>query len=168
MSESTTNESAPKTQPPLEHPANDRSAADARDALDPKLAAIGALVLRSSVAVLMLLHGIGKLQHGTSGIATMLARKGLPPSIALGVYIGEVVAPLLMLVGVLTRPAAIVFAFNMLVATWLVHAGDVARLNTTGGWKIELQMLYFFGAVAVAFIGAGRLSLSRGRGPWWR
>ncbi len=132
------------------------------------LSAIGALVLRCSLAALMLLHGVAKLQHGTSGIATMLSRKGLPPSIAVGVFVGEVIAPLLMIVGVFTRPAAIVFAFNMIVATFLVHAGDVGRLSTTGGWKIELQALYFVGAVTVALTGAGRLSLSRGRGPWWR
>jgi putative oxidoreductase len=127
----------------------------------------GKLLLRVSLAALMLLHGIAKLQHGTSGIATMLERKGLPSVFALGVFIGEVFAPIALIVGLFTRPAAIVFAFNMLVATWLVHAGDVARLNTTGGWKIELQALYFVGAVSIALMGPGRFALSRGRGPWW-
>lgn len=128
---------------------------------------LGKFFLRFSLAGLMLLHGIGKLQHGTSGIATMLQSKGLPSVLALGVFVGEVLAPVAMIVGLFTRPAAIVFAFNMLVATWLVHAGDVARLNTTGGWKIELQMLYFFGSVCVALLGSGRFAVSRGRGPWW-
>jgi putative oxidoreductase len=115
----------------------------------------------------MLMHGVAKIQHGTSGIATMLERKGLPSVLALGVFVGEVLAPIAIIVGLFTRPAAIVFAFNMLVATWLVHAGDVARLSTTGGWKIELQALYFFGAVCVALLGSGRFAVSRGRGPWW-
>lgn len=117
---------------------------------------------------MMLLHGVAKVQHGISGITQMLQAKGWPTFIAPGVFVGEVIAPLLMIAGVLTRPAAIVFAFNMIVATMLVHAGDFAKLNTTGGWKVELQMLYFFGSVAIALLGAGRLSLSRDRGPWWR
>lgn len=127
----------------------------------------GKLLLRVSLAGLMLLHGVAKLQHGTSGIATMLERKGLPSVLALGVFVGEVLAPIALIVGLFTRPAAIVFAINMLVATWLVHAGDVARLSTTGGWKIELQALYFLGAVCIALLGSGRFAVSRGRGPWW-
>lgn len=146
---------------PRSNEARSRSSSEALDA-------IGKLVLRCSLASLMLLHGVAKLQHGTSGIATMLTRKGWPPSLALGVYVGEVLAPLLMIVGIFTRPAALIFAFNMMVATWLVHAGDLGQRTTTGGWKVELQALYFFGAIAVAFVGAGRLSLSRGRGSWWR
>lgn len=131
-------------------------------------AEIGRLLLRTSLSALMLFHGVAKVLHGTAGIASMLERKGLPPALALGVFVGEVLVPVALIVGVFTRPAALIFAFNMLVATWLVHAGDVARLSTTGGWRIELQMLYFFGALCVALLGPGRLSLSRGRGPWWR
>jgi putative oxidoreductase len=115
----------------------------------------------------MLFHGVAKLQHGVSGITSMLTSKGLPGVLSLGVFVGEVLAPLAMLAGLFTRPAAIVFAMNMLVATWLVHAGDVFKLSTVGAWKIELQMLYLFGAIAVALLGPGRFAVSRGRGPWW-
>ncbi len=127
----------------------------------------GKLLLRASLAGLMLFHGVAKLQHGVSGITSMLTSKGLPGVLSLGVFVGEVLAPLAMLAGLFTRPAAIVFAVNMVVATWLVHAGDVFRLSTVGAWKIELQMLYLFGAITVALLGPGRFAVSRGRGPWW-
>ncbi len=55
----------------------------------------GKLVLRLSVGVLMLLHGIHKLLHGVDGIGGMLAGMGLPTVLAYGVYLGEVVGPLL-------------------------------------------------------------------------
>lgn len=127
---------------------------------------LGRLLLRLAVGGLMLFHGVAKLQHGVGGVATMLARKGLPGFIAYGALVGEVVAPLLVIAGLFTRPAAAVIAFNMLVATWLVHLGDAGRLATTGGWRLELQALYLLGAVAIALLGAGRLSARRGRGRW--
>jgi putative oxidoreductase len=128
----------------------------------------GRLILRVSIAGLMLFHGVAKLRHGVGGIATTLARHGLPSGLAFGVLVGEVAAPILLLLGVGTRPAALVLVVNMLFAIGLVHAGDVGRLSTVGAWKIELQMLYLLGALAIALLGPGRWSLSRGRGSWWR
>jgi putative oxidoreductase len=128
----------------------------------------GKWVLRVSVAGLMLFHGVHKLQHGLGGIVTMLERRGLPSGLALGAIVGEVLAPIALLLGIVTRPAAGLVLVNMLFAIGLVHAGDVARLSTVGAWKIELQMLYLLGALAIALLGPGRWSVSRGRGAWWR
>ena len=89
----------------------------------------------------------------------MVTANGLPAVLAYGVYVGEVVAPVLLIVGVLTRPAALIVAFNMLVAIWLAHAGQIATIGKTGGWALELQGMFLFGAIAVAFLGAGRFSL---------
>ncbi|MDP3276813.1 MAG: DoxX family protein [Deltaproteobacteria bacterium] len=129
---------------------------------------LGRLLLRGTVAGLMLFHGSAKLMHGVSGISAMLVRRGLPASLSVGVFVGEVIAPVAIVVGIFTRPAALVLAFNMLVATWLVHAGDVLRLSTTGGWRVELQMLYLGAALSIALMGPGRFALSRGQGAWWR
>jgi putative oxidoreductase len=126
----------------------------------------GKLLLRASLGAMMLLHGVGKLRHGLGGIERRLDEAGLPGFIAWGVYLGEIVAPLLLVAGWKTRIAALVLAFNMLVAIALAHAGDVLALGRSGGWKIELPMLYLLGGVAVALLGAGRYSLSRGEGRW--
>jgi putative oxidoreductase len=126
----------------------------------------GKLVLRLAIGGLMLLHGASKLQHGIPRIAANVVAHGLPQPFAYGVYVGEVVAPLLLIAGVLTRPAACAVAFNMVVAVWLSHATDVLARATSGGWKIELQMLYMLGALAIALLGAGRYSVTRGRGRW--
>jgi putative oxidoreductase len=135
-------------------------------ALRSRLDDTGKLLLRVSVAGLMLLHGAHKLSHGIAGVGRLLSNHGLPAFIGYGVYVGEIVTPLLMLLGLWTRPAAIVFAVNMLVAIGLAHAGDVAQLTRSGGWAIELQALYLFGAVAIALLGPGRFALARGR-AWW-
>lgn len=125
---------------------------------------LGKLVLRLTVAGLLLLHGLAKLSKGVGGIESMLASKGLPGVLAYGVYIGEVVAPVLVLVGWKTRAFALLIAVNMLVAIFLAHAGDIASRNQGGGWAIELQALFLLGSLAIAFLGAGRFSVTGGRG----
>jgi putative oxidoreductase len=120
----------------------------------------GKLVLRLTIGGLMLLHGIDKLMHGVGGISSMLENQGYPGFIAYGVYVGEVVAPLMIIFGWRTRLGALIFAFNMLVATLLAHSGDINQLSKHGGWAVELQGLYFFGALALLFLGAGKLSFS--------
>lgn len=121
---------------------------------------LGLLILRLSIGILMLLHGVPKLLGGVDGIGQMLGASGLPSFIAYGVYIGEVLAPLLIILGLGTRVAAAVYAFNMAVAVAMAHAGDVFSLTESGGWAIELQGLYFFGALALVFTGAGKYALS--------
>src|SRR5687768_3823726 len=100
---------------------------------------LGKLVLRVALGVLILLHGIAKLTGGPDFIVSAVEKAGLPSVLAYGVYIGEVLAPVLLIIGLFTRPAAIVVAINMLFAVFLVHAGEVAQLSKTGGWAIELQ-----------------------------
>jgi putative oxidoreductase len=119
----------------------------------------GKLVLRVALGALLLLHGIYKIGTGVDGIAGMLQGHGLPGALAWLVYIGEVLAPALLIIGVLTRPAAWIVVVNMLFAFGLVHMKDLTALASTGGWKLELQGMYLFGALAVALLGAGRYSL---------
>jgi putative oxidoreductase len=120
---------------------------------------LGKLVLRITLAILILLHGIAKLQHGIDFISGMVTNAGLPAVLAYGVYIGEVLAPILILTGLFTRPAAWLIVINMLVAIWLVHMNELLALTETGGWALELQGMFLFAAVAIALLGPGRYSL---------
>lgn len=122
---------------------------------------LGLLILRISIGLLMLLHGIGKLGGGLGFIQGMLTEMGIPSFIAYGVIVGEVLAPLAILAGFRTRIAAAIYAFNCIVAVLLVHAGDIFTLNEHGGWGIELLGLYLFGAVALFFTGAGKYAVSK-------
>lgn len=121
---------------------------------------LGLLILRLSIGILMLMHGISKLMHGAGGIEQMLEGAGLPSFIAYGVYVGEVIAPLFIIFGFGTRIAAAIFAFNMIVAVGMAHADDIFTLSSSGGWTVELPALYFFGAVALIFTGAGKYAVS--------
>ncbi len=115
----------------------------------------GVLLLRFTVAGLMLFHGIAKLRYGLGPIEGLLSSAGLPTWIAYGALIGEVIAPLMVLAGVFVRAAALVIAFNMIVAVALAHPNELLTLSRTGGYGLELQAFYFFGALAIAML-AGR------------
>lgn len=121
----------------------------------------GKLVLRLSVGGLMLFHGVAKIMHPGSleFIGGMLAGFGLPAILAYGVYIGEVVAPLMVVVGYKARIGGLIMAVNMLFALVLAHTGDFFSLSEHGGWMVELQMFYLLSAVAVVFLGSGRQAI---------
>jgi putative oxidoreductase len=122
---------------------------------------IGKLLLRVTLGILILLHGIAKITTGVSGIEGMLTAHGLPAFIAYGAYIGEVLAPILLIIGFYSRVAALVIAFNMIVAIALAHAGELLQLGKQGGWALELQGMFLFTAIALALTGPGRFSINR-------
>ncbi len=120
--------------------------------------ALGKLVLRLTVGSLILFHGVAKITDPASVdyIAGALTRAGLPPLLAYGVYVGEVVAPLMVILGIYTRYAAIIIVVNMIFAITLMHMNDIFALSDNGGWRLELQGFYLFGALAIVFLGSGR------------
>ena len=119
----------------------------------------GKLLLRLSLAALLLLHGISKITGGAGAIVGLVEKAGLPGPLGYFVYVGEVLAPLLLIVGLWTRAAAAVVAINMVVAVYLVHIRELFTLSKTGGWALELQGFYFFTALALVLLGAGRFSV---------
>jgi putative oxidoreductase len=118
----------------------------------------GKLLLRVTLGALMLFHGIAKVIGGPAGIVALVEKAGLPGPFGYLVYVGEVLAPLLLIVGLWTRAAAAVIAINMVVAVYLVHMHELFTLSNTGGWALELQGFYFLTALAVMLLGAGRFS----------
>jgi putative oxidoreductase len=126
----------------------------------------GKLLLRLTIGILMLLHGIAKLQGGVGHIAGMVTAHGMPPAVAYLVFVGEILAPLGLILGVFTRISALLIAVNMLFAIGLAHLGQVFTLTKSGGWGIELQALFLFPALAIALLGPGRFSLQSSGSRW--
>ena len=121
---------------------------------------LGKLVLRLVLGFCILLHGISKLTGGIDGIVGMVQSHGLPGFVAYGAYIGEVVAPLMVLAGFHARIGAVLIAVNMLAAIALAHMGDIFKIGEHGEWAIELQAMFLFGAIALALLGPGRYSVN--------
>lgn len=115
---------------------------------------LGLLFLRISVGGLMLFHGVAKLMHGIEFLVQSMGTFGY------AVYIGEVLAPLAILIGWRTRIAAVILAINCIVAVGVAHSNELFSLSEHGGYANELLMLYLLGAVALFFTGAGKYAIS--------
>jgi len=76
-----------------------------------------------------------------------------------GVYIGEILAPLMIILGVFARVGGLIIFVNMIFAIYLVHAHEILNLGQHGGWALELQGFYLFGAFAVMFLGSGKIAV---------
>lgn len=121
----------------------------------------GKFILRITLGVLMLLHGIAKIKGGVSGIEGMVTGAGLPGFFAWGAYVGEVLAPLLVIAGFYSRGGALLIAVNMIFAIGLAHTKDLLVISPQGGWALELQGFFLFTAIAIALMGPGRWSINR-------
>lgn len=121
---------------------------------------MGKLLLRLTLGVLMLFHGYAKLRNGVSGIEGMLQGMGLPAWVAFGVYIGEVLAPILLIFGWYARIGGGIIALNMVFAIALAHSKQLLDLTKTGGWALELQAFFLLCGLVVALIGPGRYAIN--------
>lgn len=101
-------------------------------------------VLTIGLGVLILFHGVHKILNGVDFITPLLEAYSIPYAeyLAYGVYIGEVIAPLLLISGYYIRVAGGVIVLNMLVAIFLVHQNEIFTLTEHGSWSLEIPMLY--------------------------
>ncbi len=128
---------------------------------------IGKLLLRLVVGGSMLFHGTAKVMHGIDFIKQGVDAAGFPHLLAYGVYLGEFVGPLLLLLGLFSRLSALMITIDMIMALVLVHHSQIFTVNSmSGGWAIELQALYLVGSFAIVLMGGGKYSLSRSNKLW--
>ena len=120
---------------------------------------LGKLILRLCVGGLMLFHGIFKLINGVDGVIKLLEARGLPSFMAYGVYVGEILAPILIIIGYRVRIAALVEIFTMLIAIYNLYGFNVLSLDNTGGWVIEHQLLYIMPCLALLIMGGGSYAI---------
>lgn len=122
----------------------------------------GLLILRLTVGLLMIPHGINKMIHPEAFdfVRGTVEAKDLPLFIAYGVFVGEIIAPLLVVLGFRARIGALIMFINGVATLYLAYSDKLAALTGHGGWAPELPALFFLGAFAIFFTGAGKYSLS--------
>ncbi|OBX25756.1 putative oxidoreductase [Gelidibacter algens] len=110
-------------------------------------------ILRVSFSGMILTHGIPKINmllENASGFPDPIGI-GSTASLVLAI-IGEVVAPIFVLIGFKTRIAAIPVVITMAVAAFVVHINDDFATK-------EMALLYLLAFVVIALVGAGRYSV---------
>jgi len=121
----------------------------------------GKLLLRLTVAVFMLFHGYAKIVNpgGLDWIGGALSAYSLPAVLSYGVYVGEILAPLMLIVGLYCRVGGGLIFVNMLFAIFLAHQSELFTVSGSGGWALELQGFYLMGGLVVALIGSGKIAV---------
>ena len=127
---------------------------------------IGKLLIRIACGGLLLFHGSYKVFHEMESTVGMVEKAGLPGFLAYGSIVGEFIAPIFLILGFYSRIAALIIAFNMLMSILVAHRDIAFKVNDYWGWMIELNVFFLVAALAVFFLGAGRLSISKGKGRW--
>jgi len=122
---------------------------------------IAKLILRLMLGGMMLFHGIDKALHGISFIKGLIVSQGLPEVLAYGVYVGEILAPLFLILGWKSRFWAGVIVLNMFVAIYLTQMGSFLKLGVHGAWAVEVTMFYLLSAWVIVFLGSGKYAIMR-------
>ncbi|MGO0578088.1 DoxX family protein [Ornithinimicrobium panacihumi] len=123
----------------------------------------GLLLLRLT-SLLLLPHGIAKasdMAAFTRAVDSNVIGAQAPELFAWLVMLGQVALPILLAVGLFTRPAAFLCA-AMMSAIWALAVAsrlDYTLLSETGGLTGENALLFVALPLALAFTGAGRWSL---------
>jgi len=116
---------------------------------------LGLLILRTGTAGMMLSHGIPKIEKLFESPIQFADPIGVGPTLSLILtLLGEVVAPLLILIGFKTKIAAIPACITMLVAAFIVHGPDDFATK-------EKALLYGMCFLVIAIAGPGKYSLDK-------
>ncbi|XQF92425.1 DoxX family protein [Pseudoalteromonas espejiana] len=126
-------------------------------------AGAAALILRVPVGLILAAHGAQKLfawfgGYGLEGTGQWMASIGLEPGYWLALMAGsaEFFGGIALALGLLTRPAAVVTAFTMLIAIFSVHINN-GLFMTNNGYEYALTLLVATAALAIQ--GAGSFSV---------
>ena len=128
-------------------------------------AGFGLTAIRIVVGIIFAAHGSQKLfgmfgGYGIAGTAQYMESLGLAPGHLMAILAGgtEFFGGLALIIGLLTRPAALGLTFLSLVAIFSVHIHN-GLFMTNNGYEFALALLG--GSIAVLIEGAGKLSADR-------
>jgi len=128
-------------------------------------AGIAALILRVPVGIILAAHGAQKLfgwfgGNGLAGTAGWMSSIGIEPGYLMAILAGsaEFFGGLALILGLLTRPAAVAAAFTMLVAIFSVHISN-GLFAANNGYEYALTLMVAL--IALAVQGGGQLSVDQ-------
>ncbi len=132
-----------------------------------RLAGFAPLVVRVLVGIIMAAHGLQKLQGGPANFGQgALANLGVPLPVLMGYVVTfvELIGGILLIVGFLSRLAALLLTIDLVVAILLVkvNVGLIAAQGSGTGAELDLALIAGFLVILLA--GPGRLSVDHALG----
>jgi len=117
----------------------------------------GLLFLRGMISILMITHGVAKVEMLLTGNAHLFPNPiGLGSTLSLILVIGaELFCSIAVLIGFKSRIFVLPLIFNMIIATFVAQTGN------NGLAKIELPIIYLVVYISIALLGGGEFSLDR-------
>uniref|UniRef100_UPI0040471D4F DoxX family protein n=1 Tax=Shewanella sp. TaxID=50422 RepID=UPI0040471D4F len=126
-------------------------------------AGVNTLALRVPVGIIFMAHGAQKLfgwfgGYGLEGTGQWMASISMEPGVLMAFMAGsaELFGGLFILLGLLTRPAAVVLAFTMVVAIASVHLSNGLFMSNNG---YEFALALLAASVSLALSGSGKVAL---------
>lgn len=126
---------------------------------------LSALALRVPLGIIFAAHGAQKLfgwfgGYGLEGTGKFMSSLGMEPGVLMAAMAGsaEFFGGLLLILGLLTRPAALALAFTMIVAIFSVHISHGLFMSNNG---YEFALALLAGTVSLLASGGGRASIDR-------
>lgn len=128
---------------------------------------IGILIVRIALGGIIFFHGFHKLLHGIDETTQILASGGIPAPglLAYFVYVSEVLAPVLIVLGVFTRLSALTIVVTLI--TILIVLPFPVGLDEHGAMNIESQLYFLALSAALFFTGPGRYSVKQNTSGNW-
>lgn len=127
---------------------------------------IGALILRVTIGGLLFLHGLHKITAGIENQTNLLEAHGIPGQLMGFIYLSEVLAPVLIVLGVFTRLSALSILMTMVTILFVIPA-PLLGLNEHGASNIELQLFYLLTPLVLFFTGPGRYRVRSDNDRHW-
>lgn len=121
---------------------------------------VGKLILRLSLGLVFLLHGIGQLANGDGGLEGMVLSAGLSGPLAYGVFLGEVLGPVLLLIGWYARIGALLMALSTIFAILPLDLKALIALDWLDEWALGLQGIFLLTTTALALTGPGEYAIN--------
>lgn len=126
-------------------------------------AGVAALILRVPVGIILAAHGAQKLfgwfgGYGLEGTGQWMTSIGIEPGYLMALAAGsaEFIGGLALVLGLLTRPAALVTAFTMLIAIFSVHISNGLFMSNNG---YEFALVLFAATLSLIFQGSGQFAV---------
>src|SRR5919201_5916624 len=116
------------------------------------LFAFGPLPIRILAGIAFIVHGLPKLSN-IAGSEMFFGKIGLPPELAILIGLLEVIGGFALLLGVLTRIAAIFFIIEMTGSTLVAKLAE----GFVGGYELDLLLMAI--SITLLLTGPGRISI---------